>query len=129
VYHTGLHELDVDNERDPAFLTQWKLGCFATAFYADKCLATFSGRPPLLQHRYCTSALPLDLSDEILGPDGPSSFSREVMGLLSPEGWNGEGRIYRSSCMRLRLLLAMFRDKVLELTAARYDEHILLRAK
>lgn len=127
VYYTGLHRQSANDESGPAFLTQWRLACFAAAFYVDKCLATFLGRPPLLNYRHCKLVLPLDLSDDALVADA-SSFS-EAAQQLGRDGWNPRGQVYRTSLVRIRLLLAIFRDKVLELTAASYDGDILLRAK
>lgn len=71
--------------------------------------------------------LPLDLSDDALVADA-SSFS-EAAQQLGGDGWNPRGQVYRTSLVRIRLLLAIFRDKVLELTAASYNGDILLRAK
>jgi hypothetical protein len=127
VYYTGLHRQTADDETRPAFLAQWRLACFAAAFYVDKCLATFLGRPPLLSYRHCKLVLPMDLSDDALVAD-PSSLA-EAAQQLGADGWNSLGKVYRTSLVRMRLLLAVFRDKVLELTAASYDGDILLRAK
>jgi hypothetical protein len=69
----------------------------------------------------------MDLSDDALVAD-PSSLA-EAAQQLGADGWNSLGKVYRTSLVRMRLLLAVFRDKVLELTAASYDGDILLRAK
>ncbi|RYP35283.1 hypothetical protein DL767_003871 [Monosporascus sp. MG133] len=129
LYYTGIHQqpsLERESESDPAFLTQWKRGCFAAAFYVDKCLATFFGRPPLLNYRHCNLTLPLDLSDDVLVADA-ASFAESV-GDLNADGWNNRGQVHRSSLARIRMLLAIFRAQVLEITAARYDDSVSPRA-
>ncbi|KAH6723311.1 putative C6 transcription factor [Leptodontidium sp. MPI-SDFR-AT-0119] len=125
VYFSGIHRQDGD-ERDPVFLAQLKRGCFASAFYVDKCVATFLGRPPLLNYRHCSLVPPLDLSDDILVGD-PACLT-EAIEQVSSTGWNCHGRIYRTSLARIRLLLAIFKDKVIELRAGHYDADTLPRA-
>lgn len=93
----------------------------------DKCLATFLGRPPLLSHRHCNLTLPLDISDEVLVADGLSLT--EAIKHLDADGWNQQGQIHRISLARIRLLLAIFRDQVLETTATQYNDSVRLAAK
>lgn len=71
--------------------------------------------------------LPSDLSDDVLVAGG-SSLS-DAMKSLNLSGWNTKGNIYRTSLARLRLLLAVFRGQVLEITMAHYEDGILSRAK
>ncbi|KAI1342750.1 hypothetical protein F5Y15DRAFT_267477 [Xylariaceae sp. FL0016] len=130
LYHTGIHQdhssdSGITTGNDPAFLAQWKRGCFAAAFYVDKCVATFLGRPPLLNYRHCSLTLPLDLSDSALSGD---SSLLEAIQDLDPSGWNRHGHVFRSSLARIRLLLAIFRDQVLETIAGPYVDDVSIRA-
>lgn len=114
VYAAGLHRIDGPADNNcPFFVKQIRRGCFALAFYADKCVATFVGRPPLINHRYCSLDAPLDLSDDVL-------FSRDDVlerGLaeLDENGWDRHGRRHRVSPVRIRYILSVFREEVLEI--------------
>jgi hypothetical protein len=67
VYASGLHKVDGPaDENCPFFLKQLRRCCFAAAFFVDKSVATFVGRPPLINFRYCSLALPYDLDDDML---------------------------------------------------------------
>ncbi|KAJ6141210.1 hypothetical protein N7470_010106 [Penicillium chermesinum] len=82
IYAAGLHLDPAGSESYPFFLRQWRRGCFICAFYMDKMMATFVGRPPLMNHRYCTLDPPLDLSDEIL-IQGGEPLARAVAASLA----------------------------------------------
>ncbi|KAK5988391.1 hypothetical protein PT974_12545 [Cladobotryum mycophilum] len=91
IYAARLHQdIDLANEY-PFFIRQWRRSCFAAAYYADKTIATFACRPPLMGYRYCTLFPPWDLM-----------------------GWNTEGQVHRVSFLRLRYAMSMFREEVLE---------------
>ncbi|KAK6209987.1 C6 transcription factor [Colletotrichum tabaci] len=127
VYFSGLHNHGQEDDSDPVFLAQLKRGCFATAFYVDKCVATFLGRPPLLNYRHCSLVPPLDLSDDVIV--GDSSSLADAIEELAPDGWDPQGRAHRTSLVRIRLLLAVFKAKVVESTAAPYNQKTLPNAK
>ncbi|KAL4810352.1 hypothetical protein BDV18DRAFT_130818 [Aspergillus unguis] len=121
IYAAGLHQESTRAQNYPPFLHQWRKMCFCAAFYADKSLSTFVGRPPFINYRYCTISAPLDLRDEDLIAGGEPL--RRAMGKLDAGGWNHDseslgrgGRLsMRVSMMRLRFLLSVLREQALEI--------------
>lgn len=114
MYAAGLHQVDGPADDDcPFFLKQLRRGCFAAAFYIDKCVATFVGRPPLINYRYCTLTPPLDLSDDVLISGGEALDN--AVAQLDAAGWDRQGRRHRTSLIRIRFLLAIYREEILEL--------------
>ncbi|KAI9368876.1 hypothetical protein BJX61DRAFT_536878 [Aspergillus egyptiacus] len=113
IFAAGLHQESTRAQDCPPFLHQWRRGCFAAAFYADKCLSTFVGRPPFINHRYCSLIPPLDLSDDDLIAGGERLS--EALSDVGATGWNSHGQHQRVSMMRLRFLLAVLREQALEI--------------
>ncbi|KAL2868408.1 putative C6 transcription factor [Aspergillus lucknowensis] len=125
IYAAGLHQESTGAQDCPAFLHQWRKGCFASAFYADKCLSTFVGRPPFINYRYCALSPPMDLSDEELIAGG-ERLSQAISN-LDAAGWNPRGNDLRVSMKRLRFLLAVLREQALEIALGTFDDTDILR--
>lgn len=81
-------------------------------FILDKLLATFIGRPPLLSRRFCSIDLPLDLDDVTLFEE--EDIFQQRSSRLGPGGWDPDGRLYHSSLLRARMMMALIRDEILE---------------
>ncbi|KAF5973525.1 hypothetical protein FBULB1_8271 [Fusarium bulbicola] len=96
-----------------------RIGC--QVFIVDKFLATFVERPPLLTRRFCFINLPLDLEESVLVSD-KAAFQRQIQG-LDQDGWNMNGRIYSSSLLRVRMMIALLRDQILEVASAQDGEY------
>lgn len=124
IYAAGLHQENTRAQNCPPFLQQWRKMCFAAAFYADKSLSTFVGRPPFINYRYCTISAPLDLSDEDLIAGGERLD--QAMSNLDAAGWNPQGSNHRGSMLRLRFLLAVLREQALEIALGRFEDSELL---
>ncbi|EAW09788.1 putative C6 transcription factor [Aspergillus clavatus NRRL 1] len=125
IYAAGLHQENVQADDCPYFLRQWRRLCFASAFYADKSLATFVGRPPLINYRYCTLTPPLDVSHEILIAGG--STLTQAIAELDKAGWHVYGSTHAVTLVRLRFLLAIFREQALELALGFNDQDDLVQ--
>ncbi|KAH8699248.1 putative C6 transcription factor [Talaromyces proteolyticus] len=114
VYASGLHKIDGPaDENCPFFLKQLRRSCFAAAFFVDKSEATFVGRPPLINFRYCSLALPYDIDDEVLLT--PGDAEQEVLKRVDVNGWDKDGIKHRTSIIRIRLQLSVCREEILEL--------------
>ncbi|KAJ5723321.1 hypothetical protein N7488_001356 [Penicillium malachiteum] len=125
IYAAGIH-LDTDSSDNcPFFLRQWRRGCFISAFYMDKMMATFVGRPPLMNYRYCTLVPPLDLSDEDLVAGG-ETLERAISDLDS-NGWNTKGVRNRLSTSRVRFHLAVSREQTLDIALGTPESRSLVR--
>ncbi|KAL2808410.1 hypothetical protein BJX63DRAFT_424636 [Aspergillus granulosus] len=125
IYAAGLHQESTRAQDCPAFLHQWRKSCFAAAFYADKCLSTFVGRPPFIAYRYCSLSPPLDLSDEDLIAGGERL--NQAISELDAAGWNPKGNSLRVSMKRLRFLLAVLREQALEIALGMFDDTDILQ--
>lgn len=98
---------------EPMASTEARRRVVCQIFIVDKFLATFVGRPPLLTRRYCSVKLPLDLDDTILLSD-KETFQRQLL-RLDADGWDMEGRLHPSSILRVRTMIALIRDELLEI--------------
>ncbi|KAJ5132444.1 hypothetical protein N7448_006602 [Penicillium atrosanguineum] len=125
VYASGLHLDGEGPDNCPFFLRQWRRGCFISAFYMDKMMATFVGRPPLMNYRFCTLASPLDLSDAVLVERGEALT--KAISELDHAGWNTSGARYRMSSLRLRFQLSVYREQTLEIALGTLEPHDLIR--
>lgn len=90
-------------------------------FIADKFLATFVGRPALLTRRFCSIQLPLDLDDGALLSD-KETFQRHLLRVDS-NGWDIDGRLHPASVLRVRTLVALIRDEILEIGLSYVEDH------
>ncbi|KAI9928962.1 hypothetical protein MW887_001355 [Aspergillus wentii] len=61
-------------------------------------IATFVGRPPLINYRYCTSTPPLDLSDDVLIAGG-DDLDRAIAE-LDAHGWDAHGNKHRRTLVK-----------------------------
>lgn len=116
IFLLGIHT-DSGSKRPsdaPLFLVESRRRLFATAYQFDKSLATFLGRPPRLPWRYSDSKLPLDISDEAL-VDVKSS-PETMQDTFDAGGWNTSGVYQRSSWIRLRFLISILREEIMELS-------------
>lgn len=124
IYAAGLHLDPEGDDNRPFFLRQWRRGSFIASFYMDKMMATFVGRPPLMNHRYCTLVPPLDLSDEVLIAGG-NALDKAISELDSC-GWNTRGERYRMTSTRVRFQLAIYREQTLEIALGPVKPHDLV---
>lgn len=86
---------------------------FYGVFLLDKAYAVVTGRPPLINRRYISTQLPLDVDDDEL----LSSRARllEVAAGLGPMGWNRAYKLTPVKYMRARINSALVRDEILEI--------------
>lgn len=90
-------------------------------FIADKFLAAFVGRPALLTRRFCSIQLPLDLDDDALLSD-KETFQRHLL-LVDSNGWDMDGRLHSASVLRVRTMVALIRDEILEIGLGCIEDH------
>ena len=93
---------------------QVKRRLFAVAYLVDKSAAIFTGRPPLLSRRYCSTPLPLDIGDDVLldAHVDPSTW----LSTVNSDGWNVENKLSNATILRARGLISYIRDEILEMT-------------
>ncbi|KAJ4015116.1 hypothetical protein NW766_005447 [Fusarium irregulare] len=96
----------------PSFCVENRRFIYCYIFANDKSMVTFTGRPPLLSRRYCSSRAPLDLSDSCL--ISKKTMIEESM-TLDQNGWNTKGEIHANSYIRSRFLRSYLFDEVVEI--------------
>lgn len=109
IFALGLHR-DAKTDKLPEFLCETRRRQFAAAYQLDKSIATFLGRPPRMPLRYCDCQMPLDISDDAL------TSLQYAPTDLDANNWNVHGVFQRSSWMRVRFIISMFRDEILEVS-------------
>ncbi len=78
----------------------------------------------MINSSFCSRQIPLDFEDKHLALSGPDL--QEALGNLDADGWNLEGRVDRTSWLRVSILCCKFREEILEIslgssTAGLYD--------
>ncbi|KAH8896199.1 hypothetical protein GQ53DRAFT_792147 [Thozetella sp. PMI_491] len=108
----GLHADSSTKPYTPSLASEIRRRVFAYIFGADKALASFTGRPPLLSRRFTSTPAPLDLRDEDLFSDEATIAMRAKS--LDKNGWHTEGGLHPATTLRMRLLISRIRDDLFE---------------
>ncbi|KAL1307017.1 hypothetical protein AAFC00_005644 [Neodothiora populina] len=112
VYAIAMNHDPEDIPGIPFFLAECRRKTFAAVYQLDKHIATVFDRPPRLSRHHSNSRMPLDVSNEELLVD---VINREDMQFrLDSEGWNKDGQYSSATWVRLRYILGMFREEILE---------------
>lgn len=109
----GMHRDTDQTPRMVSVSSEMRRRIYAAVFNIDKVISTFTGRPPMLNHRYSSTPLPLDLSDEQLLSD-TTSLSKSIE-RLDANGWNTDGQIYSTTILRARTSFSVIRGGVLDI--------------
>lgn len=120
LYATGLHcegEFSEGANGEPLFLREFRRRINAAVYRSDKTLAIFFGRPPMMGWRYSDRRQQLDISEEAIVSDDPTSLV-EQLSRIDRAGWNLDGIIHPASYNRLRYQLAVFKERLLEQSLA-----------
>lgn len=91
----------------------------------DKMVATFVGRPPLMNSKFCTPTAPLDLSDADLVAGG--DVLNKAISELDSTGWNTKGMLHEVTPIILRYQLAIIREETLEVVLGTHEQHNLIQ--
>lgn len=109
----GLHALENGPSYKPSLCSEYKRRLCAMIFFGDKLGVAFTGRPPMISRRYCSSPLPLDIRDEDLAADEATLM--KSFHSLDNHGWNTEGKLYPSTLIRARSMISLVRDELIEI--------------
>lgn len=110
--YLGLHADMNTAPYKPSLCVEYKRRLFASLYHGDKMNVAFTGRPPLIGRRFCTTPLPLDLDDEQLAADEATRM--QAVTLLNEHGWNTSGTVSPATVFRARCLMAYIMDEVIE---------------
>lgn len=94
---------------------------------SDKDFATFFGRPPMINGKFCLCKMPLDLEDSQLALD--CETLAHALNDLDHEGWNQNSVVGRASWLRVSVINAKFREEILELSLGASTDNLDERAR
>ena len=117
VMYLGFHAIEQTSDYNPTLISEHKRKIFAQVYTSDKLGTSFTGRPPLINRRYCSTPLPLDLSDADLIAD--QETLRSAVLALDERGWNTSGKIHSTTLIRARCMLAYIYDSLFEIALSR----------
>lgn len=109
--YLGYHSLENGPSYEPTLCSENRRRVVAQVFTSDKFAVSFTGRPPLLTNSFCSTPMPLDISDEDLASD-KTALSHAVQS-LDDQGWNTSGKIHPSTVIRARYMIASIRDELI----------------
>ena len=112
LFTLGLHQ--EPKSELPFFLAELHRNIFWIAYYSDKNLATFFGRPPMINGKFSLCRMPLDLEESQLALEG-DALDRALSD-LDHEGWNQNSTVGRASWLRVSVIFARLREEILELS-------------
>jgi hypothetical protein len=113
VYALGIHRESTHAGKMPFFLSECRRRTFAAAYHVDKLICTFFERPPRILRRFSDCKMPLDLLDDEVLADTNKAEQKGLQ--LNPEGWSHVARFSSSTWARIRYVLGVFREEILEL--------------
>ncbi|KAL6697026.1 hypothetical protein J3F84DRAFT_371942 [Trichoderma pleuroticola] len=111
----GLNIISDVSIQDPRMPRQSERRLFTAIYILDKTTATLSGKLPLLVSDHCSTALPLDICNTILLCWRPGQVVNPTSLGVNDEGWNVDGKIYSTTSLRARGLIAHIREQILDL--------------
>ena len=126
IFGIGMHQ-ELNDHKVPFFLSELRRKLFWFTYFSDKCFATFFGRPPLINGKFCSRKMPLDLDNSQLALAGEDLQS--ALDTLDENGWNPNSTISSSSWLRVSISIGKFREEILELSLGTDTEDLLGRGQ
>jgi hypothetical protein len=124
-YSLRLHAMSDSSLQDLHTWKQSERRLFTAIYILDKTAATFSGRLPILASHYCSTTLPLDICNTTLLHGKPNQISDFLSLGVDEEGWNTEGKIYSTTPLRARGLIAQLREEILAIALNQRERNSL----
>lgn len=119
--YLGNHNLENGPSYEPTLCSENRRRIVAQVFTSDKFGVSFTGRPPLLTNSFCSTPMPLDISDEDIASD-KTTLAHAIQS-LDDHGWNTGGKIYPSTVIRARYMIASIRDELIAV-ALSHNQHV-----
>ncbi|GKZ38802.1 hypothetical protein AbraIFM66950_011296 [Aspergillus brasiliensis] len=115
----GLHRELSSDWNEVSFQHELKRRVYTSIYNFDKVISTFTGRPPLLNRKFSTTQLPLDINDE----DILSGRIGNAVAKLNSNGWDSseDRRLHATTFLRARAMLARNREEMLEVLETSQD--------
>ncbi|KAL7952139.1 hypothetical protein V8C42DRAFT_26920 [Trichoderma barbatum] len=109
----GLNIMSDTSINEPLISKQAERRLFTAIYILDKTAATFTGKFPLLTLDKCSTALPLDICNTILLQWMPGQTVDLVSLGVNDRGWNTSSKVYSTTSLRARALIAHNREDIL----------------
>lgn len=109
----GMHVLENEEPYEPTLCSEYKRRLFAQIYHSDKVGVSYTGTPPLISRRYCSTPLPLDIGDDDLASDRETIM--KAVYALDDQGWNTQGNVHSATVIRARSMLSNIREELLEI--------------
>lgn len=100
----------------PSLCSEHKRRITARVYALDKVLVSFTGRPPLLSHRYFSGPLAIDIDDQDLM--GGDAAIKRAMSRLDDNGFRPDGELLGAALIRARVQIALIKGELLEMALA-----------
>lgn len=113
VYSLRLHTMPDSSLQDTHTKKQSERRLFTAIYVLDKSAAIFSGKIPMLSSQYCSTAMPLDICDTTLLHRKRTQNPDLLLLGVDNYGWNSGGKIYSTTTLRARGLIAHLREEIL----------------
>lgn len=108
-----LHAMPDSSLRDIHTKKQSERRLFTAIYILDKSAAIFSGKMPMLTSQFCSTALPLDFCYTTLLHRKSTQTPDLLLLGVDNYGWNTGGKIYCTTTLRARALIAHLREEIL----------------
>ncbi|KAF5989657.1 hypothetical protein FBULB1_660 [Fusarium bulbicola] len=112
--YLGVHAEKLTGPYKPSLSSEHKRRLFGRVYNLDKAIVAFTGRPPLINPRFCSTPPPLDLSDEDLLAGG--AVLERAVSELDSRGWNLGGGVYPSSICRAGYFMAQILNEIIDIS-------------
>ncbi|KAF5608581.1 uncharacterized protein FSUBG_4509 [Fusarium subglutinans] len=112
--YLGVHVEKLTGLYKPSLSSEHKRRLFGRVYNLDKAIVAFTGRPPLINPRFCSTPPPLDLSDEDLLAGG--AVLERAVSELDSRGWNLRGGVYPSSICRAGYFMAQILNEIIDIS-------------
>ena len=123
----GLHQEPKNIADYPLFGAEYRRHVFWMAFILDKSLATFFGRPPMINGKYCSCKMPMDFELWDLALEGTAL--KDKIASLDSNGWNLLSPASRVTWLRGSIIAFKMREEILELSLGGDDSDLENKAR
>ena len=126
IFALGIHQEPRSDSGYPFFLCELRRHAFWMAYILDKSMATFFGRPPMINGKYCSCRMPLDVEQRDLALTGIEL--QDLLNTLDAAGWSTNDQIGHSTWLRGTIISLKIREEILELSLGADDDDLETKA-
>ena len=114
IFALGLNrEITYSTQAIPFFLAECRRKTYVSAYYLDKIFAMVLNRPPRISARHADCRMPLDLSPKDIFVSSDEDIQKSHSKVTS-DGWDMDLKYRSTTWARLRYILAVFREEMIE---------------